>query len=381
MPQRVARTQRKDASRSSLVPKTFDDLDTPSLVVDLDRVDRNIARMAALAAQHSVALRPHVKSHKVPELARWQVSAGASGITCQRLSEAEVMVGAGLNDVLIATEIVGVIKATRLAELASRARLTTVIDSIEGARQVGAAVASRGLVIDALVEVDLGLHRCGVQPPQVGELAEQVSRIPGLQFVGIMGYEGHVYDKSHIRRVADTAARAYGRLDRALVSLDKAGLVAGRVSVGATAAARAACVHPGINELRCGSYIFNDLTQVAAGWAALDECAATVLATVVSARSDRSAVIDAGAKTLSLARTPGRVGYGLILGHEASVIARLSDEHGMVEGGGHPLRVGERVLIVPNSHTTVVNEFSEMVGVRNGKVEETWKVEARGCSR
>jgi D-serine deaminase-like pyridoxal phosphate-dependent protein len=356
-----------------------DDLDTPTLVIDLGRVERNIANMAGLAARHGIALRPHVKSHKVVALARMQLEAGATGITCQKLSEAEVMADAGVTDILIAAQIVGPIKVQRLADLAMIVKLTTVVDSVEGAQAIGAALKSRGLELDALVEVDLGFQRCGVAPTDVGEFATRLAAIPGLRFAGVMGYEGQIYSGAHIGDVAAEAERAYERLDIALVSLARVGVVPRCVSVGATAAARLASLHPGITEMRCGSYIFNDLTQVAAGSALLEDCAATVLSTVLSIARRRSAVIDAGAKALSLAQTPGRPGYGLVLGHEASTIKRLSDEHGIIEVHGGPFRMGERVHIVPNSHTTLVNEFSEMVGVRDGRVEEVWPVAARGC--
>jgi D-serine deaminase-like pyridoxal phosphate-dependent protein len=360
----------------------LDQIDTPALIVDLDRIEANIAAMAALARAHDLALRPHAKAHKIPDLARRQVQAGAVGITCQKLGEAEVMAAAGLTDILVACQIVGAIKVQRLLALARRVRLTTVVDSVEGARPLSDAARANGMVVDTLLEVDVGYHRCGVPPDEVAGLARALtSDCPGLRIRGLMAYEGHIYKLDGAAQVDRATRRAYDLLGDAAARLRAAGVAVECVSVGASAGARVAAAHPAVTELRAGSYIFNDLYQVRMGHVTADDCALSVLATVISARTPDHAVIDAGAKALTFAELPGASGYGLIRGHESAVIDRLADEHGIISvpPGAPPFRVGERVMIVPNDGSVVVNSFSELVGIRAGRVERVWSIAARGC--
>lgn len=357
------------------------DIDTPALIVDLDVMEANLASMARLVGAHEIELRPNIKGHKIPALAWRQMCGGAVGITCQKLGEAEVMVSAGLPDVLVAVQVIGPVKVERLVRLARQAKLTTVVDSAEGAQALSDAFSAKGMVIDALLEVDIGYRRCGVPPGAAAALAREITdRMPGLRLVGVMGYEGHIYQLSGRREVLDAARTSCELLVGVAARLRDAGVEIGRVSVGASAGAEAAVETPGITEIRAGSYLFNDRAQIKLGAADPGRCAATVAATVISVPDAGRAVIDAGAKALTAETLAGVAGYGLIQEHEGLVIDRLSDEHGMVSWGdaAAPFHVGDRVHVIPNSHTVVFNQFAEVYGVRGGKVEVVWPVAARG---
>lgn len=356
------------------------EIDTPALIVDLDVMEANLASMTSLVTAHGLALRPNVKGHKIPAFAWRQVRAGAVGITCQKLSEAEVMVDSGLVDLLVAVQVIGAAKIERLVGLARRAKLTTVVDSLVGAEPIARAFADRGMTIDVLLEVDIGYHRCGVDAPDATALAQGISRLQGLNFVGVMGYEGHLYDLAGKDAVETAARQAYELLAGVAERLRDAGIDVERVSVGASTGARAAVGVHGITEIRAGSYLFNDRAQIQMGSAEPATCAATVIATVISVPTEDRAVIDAGSKALTPTTLGGMPGYGDILGHEDAVLERLSDEHGMISlrATRNPFSVGDRVRIIPNSHTVVFNQFAEVYGVRNGNVEAVLAVAARG---
>lgn len=362
--------------------KPFTDLaeiETPALLIDLDVMEANLASMAAFLKTHGIAQRPNIKGHKIPDLAWRQVRAGAIGITCQKLSEAEVMVDAGLPDVLVAVQVIGAAKVDRLLKLARRAKVTTVVDSVEGAEPIARAFAAAGMTIDVLVEVDIGYHRCGVEAAAAPALTYRLSKLPGLNLVGVMGYEGHLYELSGRDAVETAARRSYEVLTGVARGLRDAGIEVSRVSIGASAGARAAVGVHGITEVRAGSYLFNDRAQIKMGSAEPATCAATVMATVISVPTQTRAVIDAGAKALTPTEVGGMPGFGDILGHEGAVLDRLSDEHGMISVGGarNPFSVGDRVRIIPNSHTVVFNQFPEVHGVRAGKLEAVLPVAAR----
>jgi D-serine deaminase-like pyridoxal phosphate-dependent protein len=249
-----------------------------------------------------------------------------------------------------------------------------------GAEPIARAFATQEMTIDVLLEVDIGYHRCGVAPADAPALARSIARLPGLNFVGVMGYEGQLYDLSGKAAVETAARRSYELLTGVAGALRDAGIEVQRVSVGASSGVGTALDCDGITEVRAGSYLFNDRSQIQMGSAEPATCAATVMATVISVPAASRAVIDAGAKALTPTALAGAAGYGLILGHEGAVLDRLSDEHGMISMGGtrSPLRVGDRVRIIPNSHTVVFNQFAAAHGVRDGKVEAVLAVAARG---
>ena len=351
-------------------------LDTPALIVDLDRVEANLRRGAAVAAAAGVALRPHTKTHKSPYFAQRQLAHGAAGITVAKVSEAEVMAEAGLTDIFIANTIFGRDKAERAAALAARVRLAVGVDHLEQARALSAAMAGAARPLDVMIEVDTGSRRGGVAPEDAPALAREVAALPGLSVRGIYTYEGYTYEAADrdalaaVLRQAQAVMVELGDRLRELLGIDPA------VSVGSTPGLLSgAGYRKGITEIRPGTYIFLDAAQAALA-GGLDRCAAWVLATVVSRPGPDRAVLDTGSKSLTTDARPRGVcrtsGCGLLPDHGLT-IARVSEEHGVVEGDGV-----ERVRVVPNHICPVVNLFDEVVAVRGGVVEMVLPVAARG---
>ena len=357
------------------MPWTIDDLDTPAVLIDLDKVETNLARAQTYANRHGLALRPHVKTHKIPELARRQVALGAVGITCQKLGEAEVMADGGLDDILVTFNLLGRPKLARLVALARRVRITATLDDALVARGIDEAAREAGLVLPVLLECDTGGQRCGVQQPEdAAALAGVVSRLPGLRLAGLMTYPA---------AGGTQATREW--LEAALARLGEAGLEAGIVSTGGTPDLyRAHEAAPPATEHRPGTYVYCDRFQASVGAGTLDDCALRVLTTVVSRPTAARAILDAGSKTLS-SDTLGLWGFGLIAEYPELVIERLSEEHGHVDraaSSAHP-RVGERVTVIPNHACVVSNLHDEVYAVRDGgrRVERAFKVSARGMVR
>ena len=363
-------------------------LDTPLIAVDLDVLERNIAEMAALAASHGVALRPHAKTHKSPHIARLQLEAGAVGLTCAKLGEAEVLVEqAGVTDILIAYPIVGEIKMRRLLHLLERARVTVAVDTYQAAAALSHAISANERTLDIYVEVNTGQDRAGARAGQeAADLAVAISRLPGLRLTGVMTHEGHAGSSGpdDIATIAQAAGQALvDTAERIRVQ----GFEVAHISVGSSPASWFTPRVPGITEMRPGTYVFNDNNAFRHGRFGPDRCAARVISTVVSRPAgypnDQRAVIDAGSKALALDPSPSHPGHGYIVGHPGATIARLSEEHGVVtlspdEPG---FQVGDRVEIIPNHICPAVNLTDELVIVRDGHVVDRWPVAARGKVR
>lgn len=353
---------------------------TPALIVDLDRLERNVAEMAALVARRGVRFLPHVKTHKCSRIAQLQLSrGGAIGLTCQTLGEAETMAALAPPELLIPYELVGPAKLARAAALARRVPLSTVVDSQAAATALAAAAEAAGARIDVLIEIACGYRRCGTDRDGALALAAHVAeRLPQLRVAGILTYEGHLYDLAGAEAVAAAASTTYDMLGEVATALRAAGHDVGRVSVGASAAAETAAAHPAVTELRCGSYAFGDRSQVAMGWGALDRCALTVRGTVVSTPARDRIVLDTGSKALSFAELPGHPGYGTIVERPEAVIGRLSDEHAMVEvADAASFAIGEQLHVVPNAHALAVNQFDELHAVRAGRPAARWPIDGR----
>jgi D-serine deaminase-like pyridoxal phosphate-dependent protein len=340
------------------------DVTTPAAVVDLDRLEANLTRWQAHCDGLGLANRPHVKTHKCVEIARQQVALGARGVTCQTLHEAEVMVDAGVDDVLLPYNVVGGRKLEQLALLLARAAVRVTADDEELLHGLAGAAADAGRELAVLVDCDTGLGRTGVSSPEAAAaLAAGIARTPGLRFGGLLTFP------------APPGAREFLAAARDL--LERRGLPVETVSAGGTPTMWAAGdLQPVVTEYRVGTYAFNDRNTVAAGAAALDEVALTVAATVVSRRDGR-AILDAGSKALS--SDPGAEGgFGLVLEAPASTLERLNEEHGYLAlAGDDDLQLGQQVRIVPNHACVAVNLFEELVGVRDGGVELCWPI-ARG---
>jgi D-serine deaminase-like pyridoxal phosphate-dependent protein len=358
-------------------------IDTPALVVDDERLRRNLALMADLARKHGVNLRPHAKTHKSPIIARMQLEQGAVGLTCAKLGEAEVFIReGGVRDILIAYPIVGAAKITRLLALMDEAHITVVVDSLGAAEALSRAMAEAGRTLDVYLEVNTGMNRAGVAPDESVEITCAIAALPGLRLTGVMTFEGHA-GSSPPETIADVAAEAGRTIVATAERIRAAGIPIAHVSVGSTPASWYTPATPGVTEMRPGTYVFFDNSIFRHGRIGPEQCAARVVATVVSRQAPDRAVIDAGSKTLALDASRSHAGYGYIVGHPEAIIERLSEEHGMVTlpPGVSGFNVGARVEIIPNHVCPAVNLMDELLIVRGGRVVDRWPVAARGKVR
>jgi D-serine deaminase-like pyridoxal phosphate-dependent protein len=341
-----------------------EDLDTPVVLCDLDVLDRNLAEMADRCRELELPLRSHTKSHKIPELAHRQMASGAVGICCQKLGDAEVMVAAGLPDILIPYNLVGPLKVERLLRLSRRARVTVAVDSEDTARGIAAQAGPAGLRVPLLIELDTGARRCGVQSPQAArDLARTIAGLDGLDFQGVMTYPSR------------TAAKPFLDETRDLLSRD--GLPAATVSGGGTGSEQVSR-ELSCTEHRSGSYIWEGLTRVnSSADLRPDRCPVRVQCTVVSTPTPDRIIIDGGMKTF--ASYPPKP-YGHCVEHPEVSIYGMSVEHGHVDvsASSHRFRVGERLTVIPLHQEMCLNLHDELVGVRDGRVEVVWPVAGRG---
>ena len=360
------------------------ELETPAVVVDLDVMDQNLSRMADYCRTHQLLLRPHTKTHKIPELAKRQLASGATGITVAKIGEAEVMLDAGITDILIAYPIVGAEKAKRLATIAERARITVSLDSEEAASAISEGASRKGTRVGILIELNVGFDRCGLgDEVEVLRLAKKVTSLPGLEFKGLMFFPGHFGVLPEQRSVLRAQVNEF--LDRVIEACAREKLPLSIVSGGSTPAAYESDFFHGVNEVRPGTYIFNDRNTVGVSAASLDDCALSVLVTVVSTGVPGRAVIDGGSKTFSSDRYQAEDGngFGLVKEDHAALIERLSEEHGHVNiaRSDRRYKVGDRLSVIPNHVCTTVNMHDEIYGVRGEQVEVVWRVEGRGKVR
>jgi D-serine deaminase-like pyridoxal phosphate-dependent protein len=359
------------------------ELDTPAVLVDLDRLDANLERMAAIARGAGVALRPHAKSHKLPQVGARQLQAGAVGLTVAKLGEAEVFVDHGVTDLLLAYPLWGEAKWQRLCELSTRARITLAADSHEVVDGLSAICAANGQEVPVLVEVDCGFQRCGVPDADAAlALARRIVDAPGVSFEGIMTFAGQSYDAGTKAAVEGVARHDADVLGAAAEVIRAAGIDVAVVSAGGTPTARRVAEIGGITEIRPGAYALSDRDQVALGWGTLEDCALTVVTTVVSRPTATRAVVDAGTKTLSSDGSFQDDGWGMVVGRPELRIARLTEEHGiLVVPEGVDLPIGTRLRVIPNHCCGTINMHDEVVALRDGEVAETWAVAARAKVR
>ncbi|MFB3904272.1 MAG: alanine racemase [Acidobacteriota bacterium] len=358
------------------------DLDTPALVIDLDRVERNLARMADYCRQHHLNLRPHTKTHKMPGLARKQVELGASGITVAKLGEAEIMVEAGLDHILLAYPVVGQPKADRLAALCERADMTVALDSAESVDILATCTREQGVKAGILIEVDVGFHRCGVQDEQSAlRLAGRILNSPSLDFRGFLFYPGsYVTREAHENQLGEVNAF----LERLLGAFLRHGIPVKVVSGGSTPTARFSHRFSGLTEIRPGTYVFNDRNTWLHGAAQLDDCAAAVLVTVVSRAVPGKVIVDGGSKTFSSDPClAGHTGFGLVKEDPDAVFVAMNEEHGYLDisRSDRKYAIGEKLSIVPNHICATVNLHDEVFFSRGVEVESACPVAARGKIR
>lgn len=357
---------------TALAAKIAREFGTPTAVIDMDRVERNIARVQAACDAAGVANRPHIKTHKSPILAKLQIKAGARGITCQKLGEAEVMADAGIDDILISYNLLGDEKMARLGALRARIDVTVAADNPVVVADLTKAAAAAGRALPVVVECDTGRKRAGVETPaEAIELARIISTSPGLSFAGFMLYPTETGWPD--------AQRFY---DEALAGVRALGLEPAIVSTGGSPNLKNLGQLRGATEHRPGTYIYNDRMQMAAGVATLDDCALHIYATVVSRAAPERGILDTGSKTLT-ADSGGLDGFGLILEHPEAKIARFAEEHGFLDLTRSNTRpnIGDVVRIVPNHVCVVVNMLDEVVMVRGDEIVGVLPVAARGKLR
>jgi D-serine deaminase-like pyridoxal phosphate-dependent protein len=362
------------------VPKLPPGLDTPTLVIDLDVVEANANRMAAALAPRGIALRPHTKTHKSVALARLQLEAGATGITVGTLGEAEVMAAAGIGDIFIAYPLWAAgEKAVRLRALNARKELKIAVgfDSGEGAAMLADAIGPAGPPLRVLLEIDPGNGRTGAAPADAGHLMSEAN-VLGLDLIGLFTHGGHAY--AGPEAVATAAADEIAALTGAAEQMRGIGLEPRVLSAGSTPTALAAAASP-VTELRPGTYLLGDRTQVALG-SPHDSVAIAIAATVVSTAVPGQVVIDAGAKTLTKDLPAYVEGYGSLPAYPDAVIERVSDYHGVVRipPGTPAPRLGEVVAIIPNHACPVVDLHDTFAAHRSGSIVGIWPVDARGRS-
>ena len=366
------------------------DLRTPAVLVDEKRVDRNLARMQTAASARGLRLRPHAKTHKSPDMARRQIARGAIGICCAKIGEAEVFASAGIGDIRIPYPI-NPVNADRVLALLDRTHLSFIVDDLDVARGWSEAIRSAGRHVDVLVKVDVGFHRCGIDPESDGaaDFVGSVARLPGLKLCGLLSHAGHAYgagSESEVCAIATAEARTLTSLAERVRQL---GVAVDEISVGATPTARFSANLAGITELRPGNYVYFDRMQVALGSATWDDCALTVLARVVSRPAPDRVILDCGSKTLTtdLVRGGTQPGYGVVLEaldravpDESLIIERLSEEHATVRvrEGRSRLVPGDLVRVIPNHSCVVSNLMDSVWFVRDGIVAGQVDITARG---
>ena len=344
-------------------------IDTPAVLVDLDIAEKNIRDFQRYCDQHNLRLRPHIKTHKLPGLAQYQLAQGAVGFTCQKVSEAEAMVAGGaVGDILITYNILGREKVARLRALSERVTLSVVADSqtvIHGLR-VGFADAPQPLPV--LIECNTGADRCGVSTPeQAADLAAEVATSPGLRFAGLMTYP----PVGRAEKVAEWLSTAIGLIEDRDLKVEI-------ISSGGSPDMWQAHQMPVATEYRIGTYAYNDRSLVARGTCDLSDCALTVLATVVSVPALNRAIIDAGSKVLT-SDLLGLEGYGHVVGYGDVVIDQLSEEHGrLVSTAPIDLEVGQQVRIIPNHACVVSNMLDHVILMRGDVIDRKERVAARG---
>ena len=354
---------------SSTKTEIIETFGTPCATIDLDIVDRNIARAQKLCDQAGVKNRPHIKTHKSPVLANMQIDAGASGITCQKLGEAQVMAEAGISDIVIATNLLGAARSGALAALQQQVALKVCADNPVSLNEYSKAAITAGRPLNVLIECDTGQKRAGVETPSEALiLAQLIQSDPMLNFSGLLFYPP-----------LDGWPQTQIFLDELLEKLKTIGLSPEIVSTGGTPNLINLGKLEGATEHRAGTCIFNDLMMVKAGVATLEDCAFQVVTSVVSRAGADRGILDAGSKTLT-ADTGGLEGYGLILEHPHARLHKFAEEHGFLDLSGCNIKpeTGDIVRVIPNHVCVAVNMVDQLVALRHGKIVDVIPVAARG---
>lgn len=358
----------------------LNELDTPALVIDVDAMERNLRRAADYAREHKLRLRPHTKTHKIPALGRRQIELGAAGLSVAKTTEGEVMLASGTPDLLLAYPVLGDAKLARLVTLARQVQVTVALDELSVAAGISAAASRAGVEIGILTEADVGLHRMGVAPgPELLALVRAIEKLPGLRWRGVAFYPGHI--KDHAAEGAAALNRLRAEVPEMVAFLQRAGAEPEIVSGGSTPLLWDSHTIPGMNEIRPGTYIFNDRNTLLGGACARADCAATIVCTVVSVQVGRM-MIDGGSKTFSSDRcsADGDALCGEIEGDAGARFHKMNEEHGYVDlsQAVRRYRPGDRVRVLMNHVCTAVNLHERAWAVRGGEVVACWTVAGRG---
>lgn len=355
---------------------------TPALVIDALGVRRNLAAMSDYAKAHNLQVRPHTKTHKSLEISRQQLQHGAVGLTVAKVSEAAIMSEAA-DDLLLAYPIVDALRAGRLAELARLNTVRAAVDSVEAVQMLSIAASSAGVIIGALVDLDVGLHRTGVQTPEASlELAREIEASPGLRLDGLFCYPGHIITAPSEQQpeLSDVS----NQLQETIDLWNQHGLAAFIVSGGSTPTAFQSHFVPQLTEIRPGTYVFNDMNSVRGHFCNLDDCSARIIATVVSNAVPGQVVIDAGSKTLTEDRCVAAPdsGYGHIVEYPDAKIKTLNEEHGLIDirSCHRGPTIGERISIIPNHICPCINLQNYAWWVEPGESPRPITIDARGRS-
>ena len=363
----------------AIVGMPLADVDTPALVLDLDAFEGNLKRLHDSLGNRTIAVRPHAKSHKCPQIALRQMALGAVGVCCQKVSEAEAMVEGGVPDVLIANEVVGAAKLKRLAALAKQARVAVCVDNADNVKALAAAAAEAGVKLNVLVEINVGANRCGVEPgePAVA-LAREIVSHPSLRFAGLQAYQGSA---QHLRRVEERRAAieaAAGHVKRTREMLGAAGIECPKATGAGTGTYVFEATSGVYDELQAGSYIFMDADYARNDWTESGiprfEHSLFVWTTVMSRNAER-AIVDAGLKASSIDSGMPRLAEG-----GPAEYIKASDEHGVIQlNGASGYSLGDKLKLIPGHCDPTVNLYDHYICVRNGRVEAIWPITARGA--
>lgn len=352
------------------------EIDTPTLLIDLPKLDHNIEKMAAFADNAGVSLRPHMKTHKCPIISQKQIAAGAIGVTCQKLGEAEAAAKSGISDILITNQIVGQRKIGRLVKLAKGADIKVLVDSHQNVMELDQAAREKGIKLGVLVEVDVGMERCGVQPgEQTLQLVKFVHNQKSLKFMGLEGYEGHACMIPSLKEREARTLEAMKLLVDTKELVEAAGFKVEIVTGGSTGTYMITGRYPGVTEIEAGSYATMDKKYASVEGVDF-EPALTILVTVISRPKEGVAIIDAGLKAMS-----ADFGVPDVISCRGAVLAEnLSEEHGklLLEGDAKQLQIGDKVELLPSHGCTTINLYDQFVVIRDDKVQEIWRIEGRG---
>ena len=359
------------------------ELETPALLIDLDRMERNLKRVADYCVQHGLRLRPHTKTHKIPAIGRMQLDQGAVGLTVAKVGEAEVMLTSGTPDLLVAYPIFGASKLQRLCEVARKTNVTVALDSPEALEGLSQAAQASGVAFSVLVEANVGMNRCGLEPGEdLAALARKVEQLPGVRLAGVQFY-ADVW--LNTRDGPDQFRRVARHVERIGDDFERAGLQIDVMSGGSTPTLFHSHEIPGMNEIRPGTYVFNDVNEVTAGACGWEDCAVTIMTTVISTPRAGFALIDGGSKTFTSDRVPFSTerNFGRVSEAPKAVFYDINEEHGFldVRQVSRPIKLEERLRIIPNHVCVTVNLQETVYGIRGETVERTWLVEGRGKLR